>query len=98
MLKSKYWYAILPAALVLGMPFSSVARIGLNGTSLNGISLISMISPNGITINGTSLIALLSPNGIAINGTALQSLTVKNQGVLRAENGRLVIQTSPTAP
>ena len=88
MLKSKYWCAILPATLVLGIPFSAVARIGLNGTSL-----VSMISPNGVP-----LISLISPNGIAINGTALQSFTTTNQGVLRAENGRLVIQTSPTAP
>lgn len=66
MLKSKCWYAFLPAVLILGMPFGSVAKI--------------------------------IANGISLNGTALQSFTVANQGVLRAENGQLVIQTNPTAP
>ena len=82
MFKTKYWYAILPAALLLGLPLSSAAKLATNGTSLNGISL-----------NGTLLISLISPNG-----TALQSFTSTNQGVLRAEKGRLVIQTSATAP
>ena len=104
MLKSKYWCAILPASLVLGIPFSAVARIGLNGTSMispNGVPLISLISPNGISLNGTSLISMkfqIPTNSVALNGTALQNFTTTNQGVLRAENGRLVIQTSPTAP
>lgn len=96
MLSSKYWYAFLPAVLVLGIPFSAVARIGLNGTPL-----VSLLSPNGVLLNGSSLSSMkfqIPTNGISLNGTALQSFTLKNQGVLRAENGRLVLQTNPTAP
>lgn len=45
MLKSKYFYACLAAGLVLGIPFTAVARLSSNGTSMNGTAL----NPSQIT-------------------------------------------------